>query len=198
MSDYPSTIVGRTTEINCGNNQEKVNHECYDKCPANSTRNASNLNLCDCNTGYNQTASGACVKCEEPTPYWNANTLQCVSCSDYTQWDASSNSCVECSSSQKFNTKTKKCVDFDPSKYWHNNEAIDNCPVDYSPDDSNNCVMKNPENGNENENGSGNGSGNEPEEPPEETSGSNTKWIIIGGGIIVVVAIIIIIAMNRK
>ena len=194
MSDYPSTIVGRTTEINCGNNQEKVNHKCYDKCPANSTRNASNLELCDCNTGYNQTASGACVKCEEPTPYWNANTLQCVSCSDYTQWDASSNSCVECGGSQKFNTETKKCVDFDPSKYWYNNEAVDSCPDNYSPNDSRNCV-KNPTKPDEN------GSGKESEKESEkttETSGSNTKWIIIGGGIVVVIAIIIIIVMNRK
>lgn len=196
MSDYPSTVVGRTTEVTCGNNQEKINHECYDKCPENSTRNASNLNLCDCNTGYNQTASGACVKCEEPTPYWNANTLQCVSCSDYTQWDASSNSCVECSSSQKFNTETKKCVDFDPSKYWHNNTIVNNCPEDYSPDDSNNCVMKNPENGSGN--GSENESGNGDEKPPEETSGSNTTWIIIGGIIGILVVIGIIIYANRK
>lgn len=195
MSDYPSTVVGRTTEVTCGNNQEKINHECYDKCPENSTRNASNLNLCDCNTGYNQTASGACVKCEEPTPYWNTNTLQCVSCSDYTQWDASSNSCVECSSSQKFNTKTKKCVDFDPSKYWHNNEAVDNCPVDYSPDDSNNCVI-NPTK--PDENGSGNESENESEKTTESSSSSN-MGLIIGGVIAAIVVVVFIILMvNRK
>lgn len=192
MSDYPSTVVGRTTEITCGNNQEKINHECYDKCPENSTRNASNLNLCDCNTGYNQTASGACVKCEEPTPYWNANTLQCVSCSDYTQWDASSNSCVECSDSQKFNTETKKCVDFDPSKYWYNNEAVDSCPDNYSPNDARNCV-KNADKE------SGNGS-EEESEKTTESSGSNKNLIMWGSiaGIAIVVAIIIIIAMNRK
>lgn len=192
---YPSTVVGRTSEITCGNNQEKVNHECYDKCPANSTRNASNLELCDCNTGFNQTASGSCVKCEEPTPYWNTSTLQCMGCSDYTQWDSSSNSCVECSSSQKFNTETKKCVDFDPSKYWYNNTIVDSCPDNYTPDDSRNCVIKPPENGGGN---GGNGGGNEPEEkPPEETSGSYTTWFIIGG-VIVGIAIIAIIAFNRK
>lgn len=191
MSDYPSTVVGRTTEVTCGNNQEKINHECYDKCPENSTRNASNLNLCDCNTGYNQTASGACVKCEEPTPYWNANTLQCVSCSDYTQWDASSNSCVECSSSQKFNTETKKCVDFDPSKYWHNNTILNNCPEDYSPDDSNNCVKNaDKESGNESE--------NESEKTTESNSSSN-MGLIIGGVIAAIVVVVVVIVMvNRK
>ena len=192
MSNYPSTVVGRTSEVTCGNNQEKVNHVCYAKCPANSTRNASDLELCDCNTGFNKTSSGSCVKCVEPTPYWDTSALQCRGCSDYTQWDASSNSCVECSSSQKFNTETKKCVDFDFNKYWYNNTIVDSCPENYTPNDARDCVAKTPETG------GGNGGGNEPEEPPkdptEETS--YTKWIIIGG-IILVAAIIGFIMVRR-
>lgn len=192
---YPSTVVGRTSEVTCSNNQEKVNHVCYAKCPANSTRNASNLELCDCNTGFNQTASGACVKCEEPTPYWNTSTLHCMGCSDYTQWDSSSNSCVECSSSQKFNTETKKCVDFDSNKYWHNNTIVDSCPENYSPNDARDCVPNEPGNGGGN--GGGNGPEEEPpEDPPKTTSGSYTTWIIIGG-IILAAAIIGFIIYRR-